>query len=329
MILAGGLAVGASAAEERKAMTQAEVEGWEEYTKAPLTKLVEVPKKKWEVPKKAPLGEDILLEGEAKLRSLARRLELPVTQPLQRHEHHDGSVLYHRFPDRSYYSLWFQADGREVSSVRMFDLPMFDELSSFVTPELFEGYARGFYLKAFGVAPGRDAAFRWDGVGIHRFGKESAIWGVSVEGVIMKNVASFSVTRDANEKWTVSCSKGPTRWEIEKMKERLRKQPVKVSYREAMAIAWKNWKAVRKDGYGVQEFAFHPVLRQLDKKELQPFGTASRMSGQQQAWVNPAVDRGNPDRVFYQVQLSAGLFAVDVLVDRGSGEVVRLSLIHI
>jgi hypothetical protein len=319
------MALAASEFQAPRTYTPEEVENIAFYQKAPMSDLVAVPKPAQQaLATQAEVPQAIRETISRKLQKLGKEYGVEVSGDLEwERSNHEISVHY-RSTDGVFLSMNFDPAGdHQVTFAYLAKLRLAED--SAPTPERFESHAVEFHQRAFGFPLPADRAGD-DRIRLERFtGANTTHWQVIVNGAAMLREASIRAEQDPrNGSWTLSGSRGPTPSEVKAIEELLQKEPTKITEQEAMAIAWKNWKAVGKTLEDVFDYRIHCQLKEGSPAEIEPWEALPAHHYDAKAWKNAAAGSEPTDPVFYEVQIARNLSIASVLVDRINGKVIRI-----
>lgn len=317
LVVAGMVgAATAGAAEEVRQLSTVKVETWEEFDKAALSKLEEIPIPRggWKTPKRE-LSKEFIAKIETPFYALAEALNTPEPGALEWHHDQGSTSVYHRWNNKKeYMGAFVDVDEEEIRSYYFKGVPALRVVEKMKTPELREKFGAELHEKCFGVKP------------LGRCYKGST-WSVGVDGIRLTKRAHLSAQRSSHGVWTIQLRRGATQAEVEEVRAQLKKNPSVVTPREAAATAWKHWKAVRGVELAELQFSASPILRQVTREEREPW-TSRYFSGR--AWKNPkAAERDPEDRIYYAVRFDGGSDTVNALVDRIDGKLVNLTYMEL
>lgn len=323
LMLLTGMTMGMEPRKEPKVYTPEEVENSTAYPNAPLARLISVA-----VPPTSPAADPTMPKDrrkkmEEQVRAVSNLFGVNITEPIELTKHRKNSAA-HRGKDGTFLMLDFD-DKNEIIQFYLTGSDLPDDGVHMTTPELFEGYARECHRKAFGVLPVGKMDFEWDGSGIKVRRGEAARWNVSIGGVPMKKTASVTASMDGRGQWSLSCVKGPTAAEEEALTRILQTQPTRITEEEAVATAWKNWKNVRAAPFTGPDFTIRCGLREVTEEEKEPWGENLPVNTERKAWKNQILESSEMEPVFYEVSIARTLFQINVLVDRHTGQVLRMN----
>lgn len=324
LVLLGGIAVGMEPRNEPKTYTPQAVEKLTTYPSAPISELIPV-----DQPVAAPTAAkmitgDLRKKLERQMRAIAADFGVNLTNPVE-WSGHPSPHGNHRSKNGAFLSVDFD-EGNKVTHFYLTGRELPHHGTKMVTPILFEGYARKCYRKVFGILPVGAVKLKWDGFGLKGGGSgEAADWSVSIDGVPMMKVGSVATQRDGLGEWSLSCRKGPSADEVEALTKILKTQPTHITEEEAVAAAWKNWKEVRQAPYTGTDFTIWCRLREVSQAEKEPWGVYSHSNTERRAWKNKTQESSQLDPVFFEVGINQALFRIDVLVDRKTGQVLRMN----
>ncbi|WP_035601272.1 hypothetical protein [Haloferula sp. BvORR071] len=336
-IFSGACVALAPAAEQKEPAEyqQAVVEASSEYQAAALAKLIDQGQPP--APVQAPLfGPQIKPEipqsrrekAEAAFRAILIRFQLsPTDQPPEFEDRGTELAVTQRDKEnKTFLSIGFDAENQPVS-IYFSDARLPLSGNRITTPEKFAEYAADCYLRAFGFKPVGDLEIDHINAGPEGLtGASDLTWTPLPEGIPMKTYANLGASLDGFGRWTLSCHRGPTATEVADIATLIQTYPTTITEARAVAIAWKNWKAVRDVRYENGSFRLWSKLRELAPDEIKPWsGIEHGGFSEQQAWL-PAEPPLQPlDPVAYEITMSEGLFTAHAIIDRRSGKILRLS----
>lgn len=329
ILLFAGSAVALAAGErvEPRIYHPEEVEKEAFYQKAPVSGLIAVP----EPPEPKPAGntgipEAVRAFATARIQAFAGDYGVQVTGPMEWGKTGEEIHVYYRSPDGHFIAMQFDPDGEQATSAFISGLRFEKDATPPEEEERFVSYAGEFHRHVFGFAPPAereaDHAIR-----VERSTHTRDIrWSVIVHGATLLRQASMKAERNAQDgRWTLSGSRGPSPSEVKAIEELLQKEPTRITEPEAVAIAWKHWKAVGTAPNDGADYSIWCRLKEGTAEERAPWGGLGSFNREPKAWKNKAMESGPADPVFHEVEISSqGLFRVNVLVDRIDGGVIRM-----
>ena len=244
-----GMASATGKPEERRNYKPKEIETGKEYPLAPLSELISIKRPETIVLAKVEITEKQRQDFEKKFRETAPRFDVAIVALPQVMDFPSTPYINQHGKDRPYFALYFDKNTSDKTSIYYTGNGLPSRGEKIDTADVFEAYARDCYLKAFDSTPIGELESAGNGGNLKVSHGESAFWKVLIEGVSMKKTSSVRIALEGNEQWSLSCNKGPTAEEVKALTEHLRSQPTRVTDQEAVATAWKNWKAVRPANY--------------------------------------------------------------------------------
>lgn len=309
-----------AAEKEQRGTTPAEIETWDEYKKLAVGKLEEIAIPKRGAPvAPAKLSKEFVQKIEKEFYEAVEILNTPEPQKVEWNHDHTSTSIYHRWAGgKQYMGAFIDVEAGEIRSYYFQDVSALRVVNEIKTPEERQKFAADLHEKLFGVKP----IGRVLGGGVAS-AKKRAGWGTVVNGVPLRKSAFVSTERRANEKWVIQVHRGVTKAEVKKVEDHFNERPAKITSREAMAIAWKHWKAVRGEGHEKRTLRMHAPLYEVDLDEWEP---GKRHVNFSRCWKATSITPQNPDDHIYRVvEMWGGLFTVKALIDRQDGTVVRLA----
>jgi hypothetical protein len=326
LLMGGAMALAAGERVELRSYLPEEVEKEAFYLKAPVSELIAVP----EPPKPKPADDTDIPEAARdfairSIRAFAKDYGVQVTGPMEWGKTEKEVRVYYRSPDGHFVAMHFDPDEEQVTMAYISGLRLEDDATPPEAEERFESYTREFHQRVFGFAPPaeREAGHP---IRVERSThNRNVCWSINVHGATMLRQASVKAEPDPrNGRWTLSGSRGPSPSEVKAIEELLQKEPTRITEPEAVAIAWKHWKALGTEPEGARDFGISCRLKEGTAEEREPWEVLGPHDLEPKAWKNKAMESGPPDPVFYEVRISEGLFEVSVLVDRIDGKVIRM-----
>ena len=298
--------------------TPGEVENLAFYEQAPVSVLVAVPKPPEAPPEKNEISEAVRKVVADRAKSFGKAYGMDMSGELSISGSDQEIFVSHSNPDGPSFELHFNPEGNQTT----FAFIMNVRLEAATTPEQIEKRFTDFHRQAFGfdIPAERPTG---DRIRVERsidatFGQ----WRVIVDGALLKETIIQANSVPTDGRWSIHGAPCPTSSEIEEIAEWLQKKPTKLTEAEAVAIAWKNWKAVRDTKADPSDFQITCQLRKGTKEEREPWGVFG-VTDEPKAWKNLAAVSDSPDPVFYEVKI-LGRPNVSILVDRMDGKVIRI-----
>jgi hypothetical protein len=322
LLLAGSfMVVAAGEPANPRIHTSGEVENLPGYQDAPVSKLVAAAKP----PEKAPPEEAEIAEAIRKTigdraKSLGKAYGMDMSGDLNVGASGLMISVGYRDPGNALLSLDFNRKGNQVIHALVQDVRLEDA----ATPDLLEKRYTDFHRRAFGFDPPavRPAG---DRIRVERSIKDNfAEWRITVDGALVGAAMIRAMPNPGDGRWTILGTPCPTSGEVKEIADWLQKEPTRITEEEAVAIAWKNWKAVRSAADGDADYQITGQLRKGTKEEREPWGVYGCIHGEPKAWKNMAAFSDSPDPVFHEVQFTKNFYTVSVLVDRMDGKVIRI-----
>ena len=304
-----------------------EVESSPFYQKAPMSKLVAVPEPQRQAPAlQAEIPQAVRDAITRKVRKLGREYSVDVSGDLKWESSDHETRVDYRSADGACIAMHFDQKGTQVTFAYLSGLRLTGEKIPSEAPERFERYAEEFHTRTFGFSHPAERETD-DRIRVTCSAEFPDVhWRVVVSGAAMLREASFRAVPDPqNGHWRIYGSPGPTASEIKANEELLQKEPTKISESEAVAIAWKNWKALGTALNGTADYQIHCQLKEGSAGETEPWEDLAALDYDKKAWRNTAAREGPPDPVFYEVQIRRHFATASVLVDRIDGKVIRIN----
>jgi hypothetical protein len=320
-LLAGSLMAAASNdSANPRIYRPAEVESLTCYKRARVSELVAVPKPpEKKAPEKTELAETVRKAVGDRAKSLGKAYGMDMSGELGISGSDRMAHASYQAPDDAYFSLNFNSDGTQVTHALIQNV----HLENATTPGQLEKRFAHFHRKAFGFDPPSTRPAE-DRIRVERLIKENfAQWRVTVDGTFAGEALIRATPNPNDDRWNILGPPCPTASEVQEIADWLRKEPTKITADEAVAIAWKNWKAVRNVAGKDPDLQITCQLRKGWKEELEPWGVFGVISRDAKAWKNVVAVSDSPVPVFYEVKFTEDE-AVSVLVDRLNGKVIRI-----
>jgi hypothetical protein len=328
ILLLTGSVMALAASERAETYLPEEVEKEAYYQKAPVSELIPVP----EPPKPKPADDTGIPEATrnfatGRIQAFAKYYGVQVTGPMEWGKTEKEIRVYYRSPDGPFIAMHFDPEEEQVTSAYISGLRFEEDATPPEAEERFESYAGEFHRRVFGFAPPaeREAGHP---IRVERSTRSRDIrWSVIVNGATMLRQASVKAELvPLNGRWTLSGSRGPSPSDVKAIEELLQKEPTRITEPEAVAIAWKHWKAVGTAPNDGTDYSIWCRLKEGAVEEREAWGGLSSLDREPKAWKNKATESGPADPVFHEVGISPqGLFRVNVLVDRTNGKVIRMN----
>ena len=333
IIPAACLALAAAKDTEPRQYQPQELEASPEYQAAALAKLIEQPvPPHGAMPTLAPPAQpEIPRERREKMEAAFRAISLAfhcdtAGKPLELAKDRPALTLNEAPQGGLYLSVVFDPQDRPVS-VHLSDKSLPLAGNRMITAEKFEAYAIKCHQLAFGYKPQGELDLdhiSTDANGIS--GNVDAVWSARPAGIPMLSFASLSANQSGLDRWTLSFTRGPGAREVADMAQFIQEQPTRITEAQAVAIAWKNWKAIRPARYEAGDYRIWSRLREIAPTEMEPWsGTNFSNNNERMAWLPEQPLGQSPDPVAYEVVIADGLFSVNALVDRRDGKLLRLN----
>ncbi|MCW1923676.1 hypothetical protein OKA05_14010 [Luteolibacter arcticus] len=332
LLFTGSVMLAAGERVEPRTYLPGEVEKEAYYQSAPVSELIAVPELPTPKPKPKPADDTGISEATrnfatARIQALAKYYGVQITVPMEWGKTGEEIRVYYRSADGHFIAMHFDPDEKQVAGAHISGLRIEEDATPPEAEERFESYAADFHRRVFGFAPPaeREAAHP---LRVERSTHTRQVrWSVIVNGATMIRQAYVKAELDPRDgRWTLSGSRGPSRSEVKSIEELLQKEPTRITEAEAVAIAWKHWKAVGTPPKDGTDYRIWCRLKEGAAEEREPWGGLSSFDREAKAWKNKATESGPMDPVFHEVGISLpGLFRVNALVDRIDGKVIRMN----
>lgn len=307
--------------DKKKPVTLDDVKAWEEFSKAKLTelKVYKVPmpvlKKNVSIPLKKS-SEKL----EAEITELAEKLNLPRLNIFKWTSFGDSISVTIKGEDNFFMSCSLEPKTMKLNHIYFkLSKPPRDGLSK-VNGRQFLKYASRLYIDAFGVEPLGEPQFYWGGDGMKLSQSESVFWWVKVEGVSLVKRSSVQIVKNKKDLWNITIGRGVNKKEVAAVKKIINKNSIKISHREAMAIALKNWKAIGSAPKGKKPINITSNCKQIYLNEA----VGGNYVDFQKFWINPNYILSDKAIYAYEVIIQRNLFFVQVIVDLNNGSVIYM-----